>query len=175
MKRSGSVTVLFLLMLTAVIAVGAVAVDYAMMESARTDLRIASDLCSRAAVVKYIDTGSLSAARTQAKELAQVNQLFGRNVLLADADIVPGNSASQTNGKYVFTANAQPYNSFRVDARFASDSLNNSLPLLFSSVHHRQTIDLAQTSTSTETNLDVVLVLDRSGSMAFDLTGTDWS
>lgn len=175
MKRSGSITVLFLLMLIAVIAVGAMAVDLALVEAARTDMRITADLASRAATVEYIETESVDAAIDRAQELAAINKVAGANLTLGDADIVPGNSARQSNDKYVFSAGGTPINSFRVNARLENGSSSGSLNTLFSKVHNRSTVELAQSATATETYLDVVLVLDRSGSMAFDHTGVAWS
>lgn len=174
-NRNGSITVLFLLLLVAVITVGAVAVDYAMMESARTDLRIAADLSSRAAMVEYIENGNVASARSKAKLLCEVNKLFGTDIELTDSDIQPGNSVLQSDGSYIFNQNDTPVNSFRVDARFDENSASGSVPLFFSGVHKRSSVDLNQTATATETYLDIVIVLDRSGSMAFDLTDVDWS
>ena len=45
---------------------------------------------------------------------------------------------------------------------------------MFPNVHHQQTVNLVQSATATETYLDIVLVLDRSGSMGWDLSGNDW-
>lgn len=173
-ERRGSVTIIFLLLLTAVIAVGAMAVDFALVESARTDLRVSCDLASRAAMVDYITNESLSSARTAAKQVAEDNGVILSDFKLRNSDIIPGNSAPGPNNKYVFTPNQTPYNSFKVDGALTPTSRAGSLPLMFSGVHSRSSVDLEETATATETHLDIVLVLDRSGSMAFDLSGIDW-
>lgn len=173
-ERKGSVTIIFLLLLAAVIAVGAMAVDFALIESARTDLRVSCDLASRAAMVDYIANESLTSARATAKSVAEQNGVIMSEFKLGDSDIIPGNSAPDVNNRYVFTANALPYNSFKVDGVLNADSRAGSLPLMFSGVHKRSSVDLQETATATETHLDIVLVLDRSGSMAFDHSGTDW-
>lgn len=175
MNRRGSITIIFLLLLIAVVGVGAMAVDFALIESARTDLRVTCDLASRAAMVEYIESSSVSEARKEAKRIARKNGVILSDFKLRNADIIPGNSAPIGNDKYVFTANQLPYNSFRVDAKMNDAALGGALPMLFSKVHKRDTVDLNQRATATETYLDIVLVLDRSGSMAFDLTGVEWS
>ncbi|GAB5402697.1 MAG: VWA domain-containing protein [Aureliella sp.] len=173
-QRRGSVTIIFLLLLTAVIAVGAMAVDFALVESARTDLRVSCDLASRAAMVDYISSESVESARQIAKSVARKNGVILSEFKLRNSDIIPGNSAPDLNNKYVFTANQLPYNSFKVNGALTPTSRAGSLPLMFSGVHSRVSVDLEETATATETHLDIVLVLDRSGSMAFDLTGTEW-
>ncbi len=175
LDRKGSITITFLFLLIAVIGVGAMAVDFALISSARTDLRISSDLASRAAMVDYIENQDVQSARSAAKQIARLNGAIMSNLRLRNSDIIPGNSAPGLDGKYVFTPDVTPYNSFKVNANLDEGSRSGSLPLMFSSVHKRETVDLTETSTATETYLDIVLVLDRSGSMAFDLTGTQWS
>lgn len=174
-KRTGAVTLLFVFLLMAVCAVGAMALDYAVIEATKTDLRIGADLAARAASVEYIDSESMEAAIARAKEIVAVNNIPRVGFQLEDEDIVPGRSIRGENDKYVFVANAQPTNSFRVNARLESDSANGPLPLVFSGFHDREYVELSQASTVAEINLDIVLVLDRSGSMAFDTTGVDWS
>lgn len=173
-QRRGSVTVTFLLLLTAVIAVGAMAVDFALIESARTDLRVTCDLASRAAMVDYIENQDVDSAKERAKTIAQSNGVMMSNFELDSSDIIPGNSSPDSNNRYIFTANQTPFNSFRVEGKLTDGSRAGALPLMFSGVHKRDSIEIDERATATETHLDIVLVLDRSGSMAFDLTGTTW-
>ncbi len=173
--RKGSVTVIFLLLLLAVVGVGAMAVDFALIQSARTDLRVSCDLASRAAMVDYIETKSVSSARARAKDIASRNPVIRANLQLEDVDITPGNSAPGQGSRYEFTANQLPFNSFRVEANLLNGSSSGNLPTVFSNVHNVTSVEIDQRATATETYLDVVLVLDRSGSMAFDLTGVEWS
>lgn len=173
-KRRGSITVMFLLLLTAVIAVGAMAVDFALVESARTDLRVTCDLASRAAMVDYIENQSVGSAKQKAKQIAKLNGVLMSDFKLRNADVIPGNSSPDANNRYVFTQGQTPYNSFRVEGKLTDGSRAGVLPLMFSGVHQRESIELQEHSTATETHLDIVLVLDRSGSMAFDLSGVEW-
>lgn len=174
MKRTGAVSILFLFLLMAVIAIGAMAVDLAMIEAARTDMRITADLASRGALVEYIESNSVDDARSRAQEVANMHHVAGKQVQLEVDDIIPGNSTKQPDDKYVFTAQATPFNSFRVNARLDQDSANGSLNTMFPNVHHTQAVNILQSATATETYLDIVLVLDRSGSMGWDLSGTSW-
>ena len=174
-NRTGAVTLLFVFLLLAVCAVGAMALDYAVIESTKTDLRIGADLAARAASVEFIDSESLEEAIDRAQEIVAVNNIPRVGFQLDDSDIVPGRSVRQADDKYLFVANQQPYNSFRVNARLETGSVNGPMPLVFSGFHDRESVELSQASTVAEINLDIVLVLDRSGSMAFDTSGIDWS
>ncbi|QDV68932.1 von Willebrand factor type A domain protein [Rosistilla carotiformis] len=173
--RTGAILVMFLFMLAALIALGAMALDLSLVEAARTDMRIVSDLSSKAASVEYTQTGSISLAKSRAKNLAIQNTVIGaKDFRLDDADIAAGNSQRQTNNKFQFSEDATPINSFRVVARLGGGSVNPGLQSLFPGVRNGEATDLSQMATATEINLDIVLVLDRSASMAFDLSGVDW-
>ena len=173
-ERTGSILIMFLIMLVALVSVGAMAVDLALVEAARTDIRIVADLSAQAASIEFTETGSISDAKARAQDLASRNQVVGSDFALELGDIQAGHSDRQINDKYIFNDGGTPTNSFKVNARLDADSVNGSLQTLFPNVHHRSSVDLAQTSTVTEIYLDIVIVLDRSGSMAFDLSGTDW-
>lgn len=173
-KRTGSILIMFLIMLVALVSVGAMAVDLAMVEAARTDMRIVADLSAKAASIEFTETGSIADAKARAQDLASRNQVVGSDFALGAEDILAGHSDRQNNDKYVFNEGGTPTNSFKINARLDPSSVNGSLQTLFPDVHHRNSVDLFQTSTVTEIYLDIVIVLDRSGSMSFDLSGVDW-
>ncbi len=174
--RRGSIVVIFLLLLVALISVGAMAVDLALVSAARTDLRIVTDLTSKAASIEFTESSSIPNAQARAQEIAARNDVIGTSEFsLAAADIVAGHSSRLSGDRYSFEAGASPTNSFRVNGSLGGDSVNVGLQALFPGIHRGNETALSQFSTSTEIYLDIVLVLDRSGSMAFDMSGNDWS
>lgn len=172
-QRRGSASILFVALLTIIVFVGAFAIDYAYMELAQTELRISTDLATRAASAQYGITQNLKKAQNRAISTAYRNMVGGRRLKLTRQDIQVGRSVAGKDGKYEFVKDLQPYNSFRIVANMTDGSRSGPLSTFFQN-YHAKTFQLSTESVVTEINLDIVLVLDRSGSMAWDLSGRPW-
>jgi Mg-chelatase subunit ChlD len=152
-------------MLPVLLIMAAFAINLSYMELARTDLQIASDAASRAACRTFARTNDEALAVQAAKDAAVANPILGKVVTLRTSDIVFGTSIRpDLTSKYVFTPGDTPYNSVRVNLDSAA---SGALPLPMRVGATGVNFTPAQIATATQAELDISLVVDRSGSMAF--------
>ncbi len=157
--------VLMVVMLPVLLIMAAFAINLSYMELARTDLQIASDAASRAACRTYARTNDKDEAIEAAEDAASANPILGKVVKLRKSDVVFGTSTRpDLTSKYVFTPDDKPYNSVRVTLDAAA---SGSLPLPMKIGAAGVNFKPAQIATATQAELDISLVVDRSGSMAF--------
>ena len=165
--RRGAVIVLMVLLLPVAVLMSAIAINLAYIELSRTEMIIATDAATRAGGRDLSITGSTKTAQKRAKQLAALNSVAGSALDLSDADIEFGRSIRQSSGRYDFTIDSKNPNALRVAAH--RDSLNKDGPirLLMPSVLGIGSVPTIQQAVSTQMEVDVGLVLDRSGSMAY--------
>lgn len=162
-------TVLVALLLVVFLIMAAMALDFSNVQLAETQLRKAADAASHAAVEALVRTDDPQQARQAARDVAAANELLGASIQLADSDLVFGRTSYQ-NGSWQFTPNVPNPNA----ARVVLDPPAGVLSILggvFGIDRYRP----SQSSTASNLTRDICFVLDRSGSMAWDLTDVDWS
>jgi hypothetical protein len=138
------------------------------MELTRTELRIASDAATRAGGYKLMTTGDAAAARAAAREGATRNRVGGKPTQLADSDIVFGVSRrTALSQRYTFTPGGTPPNAVSVNARRDLRSMTGAVNLIMPTFGAVNQFGPAQVAVSTQVEVDVALVLDKSGSMAY--------
>lgn len=174
-NRRGAVLVLVAVMSTAIVSLGALAINWSYIELTNTQLRSAADAAAKAAVVTLSQSQSVSTAREAAKEVANGYRVGGLELQLNDADIQFGNGEPNDAGGYTFIEGQEPLNCARVVAQCGPNSATASMPVLFANLMPEDTFELAKDSTAGRYDHDVCIVVDRSGSMAWDLTGVDFS
>ncbi|MGC4001734.1 MAG: VWA domain-containing protein [Pirellulales bacterium] len=166
-NRRGAIVVLVAVLMTVLVTLSAFAVNLVYMEITRTELRITCDAAAKAAIVKLGSSQSQSTARSFARTIAATNPVAGQTLSLTDAQIEFGNSSKNGAGTYVFTANATPLNSARVTSTMNVD-------MVFGRFLSTTSFTPSQQSVVMRVNHDVVLVLDRSASMAFDQSNAEF-
>ncbi len=167
-SRRGAILPLVALLLPVMLILASFAINLAYMELTRTELRIASDAATRACGYALMSTGDDAAARAAARQGAARNPVAGRATQLADSDIVFGiSSRSSISQRYTFTPGGSPPNSVRVSARREKNSLSGAVGLLMPTFGAVKEFSPAQSAVSTQVEIDIALVLDRSGSMAY--------
>ncbi len=118
----------------------------------------------------------MDAARQAARDLAAVNLVASAPLLLDDADIIPGNSAYQEDGRWAFTPDGEPINSIRVIGRRTRIAPSGSIGLHFAKIFDQDDFEVTRTSTVVRLDRDICIVVDRSGSMKWDVEGeTAWT
>ncbi len=167
-KRRGAVLPLVAILLVALLALAALAINSAYVELGRTQMYIAADAAARAGGRELTMARSTSAAIAKAKHLASLNDVHGKPLTLADGDIEFGvaQRASQT-ARYVFKPGGSNPTSLRVTARRTAASKDGAIELLMPKVLGRDSVETEQSSISTQVQVDICLVIDRSGSMAY--------
>jgi Ca-activated chloride channel family protein len=167
-SRRGTITVLVAVSIVMLLIITAFALNVAYMQLVRQQLRVACDSAAKAALINYGSTQQQGTARTFARTVSANNLVAGQTVTFSDANIEFGNAAKNGSGVYAFTPNATPMNSSRVTGN-ANPSLFMTAFLPVSS------FNTTQVSLTTRVSHDIVLVLDRSASMAFDLSANQFS
>ncbi len=173
--RRGAAHVLIAVMILAFLVSGAMAVDFAYMQLIRTELRSATDAAAKAGAEALARTQDSEAAIDAAVQYASLNTVAGQPFALARTDVVLGRVTAQSGGGWGFTAGSTPFNSVRVNARIADGAQTGSIPTFFGPAFGHSGFTTSQRATAGQQEVEVVLCLDRSGSMLFDMSGVDYS
>ncbi len=159
--------ILVILLLPILFLLAAFAINIAYVELVRTELQITTDAACRAAGREFAISGSEADAIAVAQHVAERNQVAGIVIPLNAADLEFGASTRPDPvGVYQFEVSTRP-NAVRITTNsLASGGIINIPPLLpiFGSFFPIKPI---RSAVSTQVNLDVSLVIDRSGSMAY--------
>jgi Mg-chelatase subunit ChlD len=155
------------------IIMAAFAVDVAWMQLVRTELRTSTDAAARAGAKELSLSQSTTTARNRAKEVARRNLVAGEPLQLANRDIVFGNGdqASETS-RFKFTPGGDKPNAVQITGRRTKGSATGPVDLLFAGVLGVKQFQPVETATSTQLDRDICLVVDRSGSMMWQLTNS---
>ncbi len=171
-RRRGAMLVLIAFCLPLCIIMAAFAVDVAYMQLVRTELRTATDAAARAGAKELSLAQSEAAARAKSKELAARNMVAEGFLKLADKDILVGNSTqAKETSRFNFVPSSVKPNAVRVVGKRTQDSLSGPVDLFFSRVLGVENFTPEHTATSTQLDRDICLVVDRSGSMMWKLSG----
>ncbi len=167
-SRRGTAIALVLATISVFLIMAAFSLNVAYMQLVRTEMRAATDAAARAGAEALARLDSSQAAVQAAIDLAAANKVNGVPLVLTAADIDLGHANSSMNNLWTFTSGATPINSVRVSA-------SKSSPLMMSGVTGRSSFDPQTTATAAFSESEVCLVVDRSHSMCFDLSGVDWA
>lgn len=165
--RRGAMMVLIAAMMILFMIFVAFSIDIAHMHLAKTELRSATDAAAKAAAQELSRTQSISAAIRVGSELAAANQVNNVPLRLRNSDFSFGRSSENpATGRFNFATSATPTNSVQVVGRRTTGSRSGAVPLFFGNMFGVPFFEPQSTATATYIDRDVVLVVDRSGSMA---------
>ena len=150
-------------------------VDVAYMQLARTELRAAVDASAKAGAEALTRLQDPALAIDAAVAAAAQNEVSGVPLVLDPANVILGRSTEQDDGTWKFEAGATPYTSVRVKGVKSDGSAAGAVPLFFSKILGSSSFSPEQSATASQFQHEIVLCIDRSHSMTFDLTGVDWS
>jgi Mg-chelatase subunit ChlD len=173
-KRQGAMLVLIAITLIIFVVALVFSIDVAYMQLVRSQLRAAADAAARAGAQTLSTSQDEKAAVQKAIDIALENVVAGDPFKLAADDIEIGKSVVQKDGSWAFEPGGQPYSAIRVNAERTASSTAGPVQLLVGGILGRKTFEPRHVATASQVDQDVVLVLDRSGSMAWDLSGTEW-
>lgn len=143
----------------------AFSVDVAYMHLVRGELRTATDAATKAASETLARTQNIPQAVVRGREIARANLVAGRGLELDDRDIQFGHSTRMNDDRFQFSLNGTPINSVRVVGRRTASSRSGSVGLFFGRLLGTNFFEPSETSTATFLERDIVVVVDRSGSM----------
>ena len=164
-QRQGAMLVLICVMIFAFLVTVAFSVDIAYMNLVKSELRSATDAAAKAAAETLARTQDVNAAVSRGKEIALENKVANRGLQLKDSDLVFGRSQVGNTGRFDFTPGGSPANSVRVNGQRTNSSLSGNVQLFFARIFGVQGFQPEEFSTATFIQRDIVLVVDRSGSM----------
>jgi Mg-chelatase subunit ChlD len=171
-NRRAAMLVLIAFCLPLCIIMAAFAVDVAWMQLVRTELRTATDSAARAGAKELSLAQNQSAARQRAKQAAARNDVAGSPLRLANSDILIGQSKQATvTSRFAFSTNSSKPNAVRVFGRRTNGSLDGPVGLMFAGVLGVDEFQPEHVAASTQLDRDICLVVDRSGSMMWTLSG----
>lgn len=174
-SRRGAMLVLIAVLMTVFIITLVFTIDVAYMQLVRTQLRVAADASAKAGMETLARTNNPALARAAARDILGKNVVAGRSLQLADSDIAFGRANPRDDGSWAFQPAPVPYRAVRVNVSLVEGSINGTVPLLFGRILGQQNFTPTHASVAANLTHEVVLALDRSHSMCFDLTGNDWS
>lgn len=173
-RRRGAIAVLAAIFLVSLMALAGFLLSLSYIELARAELQAATDASAQAAVAQLTITQSTSQSQQAARDMAARFNVGGAAFSIANSDIVFGNGARQSSGAYQFTASGTPTNAARVTGKKTTGSSAGSLSLPLGVFVNKAAFDTQQVATATRMDYDIVLVLDRSASMAWDLSANQF-
>lgn len=167
-SRRGAIAVLVVAVIGVMMVLAAFAVNVAYMQLVREQLRVACDSAAKAALVNLGATQSESTAISFAQTVSNYNLVAGKPPQIPTTNIVFGNAMPDGSGTYEFTPGLKPFNAAKVTGNVTRGLfMQTFLPV--------SDFSTTQVSLTTRISHDVCLVLDRSASMAFDLSNSEFS
>jgi Flp pilus assembly protein TadG len=173
-RRRGAMTVLIALFLIVLIAMAAFSIDVAYMHLVRTQLRSATDAAAKAGMYALTTQQNEQAGINAAIAMAANNRVAGRTLKLTASQIELGQSQLQADGSWSFVAGAKPTRAMRINPTMDDTNANGAVNLFLGGLLGRQKFTPSDSSVASAYELEVVLVLDRSHSMCWDTSGTEW-
>ncbi len=166
-SRRAATLALVVILLPVLFILAGFAINISYLEYIQTKSQITTDACASAAGRIYAMTGDQTAAIQAAKDIAARNPIATKVLPLGTNDFEFGISTrSSLSEPYQFTPAANG-NAVRLTTHSLAAGVGGEIapifPLFGSVIQIRPT----RSSTSTQLDLDIALVIDRSGSMAY--------
>ncbi|MCA9174670.1 MAG: VWA domain-containing protein [Planctomycetales bacterium] len=169
-RRRGAMVTLVGFMMIVVVVMGAIAVDIAYVQLVNMQLRKATDAAAHAGAEALARLQDEQSGIDAALNVASQNTVLGTGLDLDSSDIELGR-VTYFNGAWSFDSGVALPNAVRVNSQLRPNGYITTLGRLAGV----ENIQVAQSATAAHVTRDICLVLDRSGSMAFDMSGVDWS
>ena len=165
--RRGAIVPLIAILLPVLLLLAGFAINIAHFQLTATEMQISTDAAARAAGRVYAKTNDETLALNAANEAGALNLVAGKALQFTSGDLELGASTRpDLSSRYEFS-NGGTVNSIRVTGNRTSGSASGSIPIFFPNLMGRSDFDLSSQAVSTQVEIDLVLILDRSGSMAY--------
>lgn len=168
-RRRGAVLALMAVLLPVALILAAFAINVAYMELTRTELYTATDAATRAAQRTLTNTRNQGSARAQGRAVGLQNHVAGKNFHVQNSEFTFGTSTrASLASRYVFTPATGPsVNAVQVNGSRMAASHGGVVDLVFPFMLSTQQFETQEIVQSTQVDVDIALVIDRSGSMAY--------
>lgn len=161
--RRGATMVIMCVLLPITLVLASFCINVVYMEMTRTELQIATDVATRAAGRILSVSGDKTKAEAAVARMLNANPVSNVALPTSAVDIVYGVSTRKSETeRYAFQQKTTDINALMVQTNGTY-----SPPMLFPTMGVSLNFRPFKTAISTQTELDISLVLDRSGSMAY--------
>ena len=166
--RAGAAIVFMLFVLIAMLLLAAFAINLAHIQLVRTEMQVATDASARAASKVFTSSGDFSRAVAAAQSLANRNLVNSSPLQLRQSDFQFGTSTRESlDERYQYQSGGGDPNALHLRVTKATGTASGPVALAFPSFGGRRFTDLTSEAIVTQVELDIALVVDRSGSMAY--------
>lgn len=167
-RREGAVLPLFAIMFPVLFILVAFVINIAYLQLSATQLQVSTDAAARAAGRMYQLTDDESVALDFANEAGRANLVAGKPLTFVSDDLEFGTATRDSlDSRYVFSAGGDEMNSVRILGHRTDDSLNGRISTFLPNILGTSNFALSSVAESTQIEVDIALVIDRSGSMAY--------
>ena len=165
--RRGATMVTVAILLPILFLLSAIAVNLAYIQVVATKTQIVTDVAVRAAGSAYVESGDEAAGLAAAQNLASLNPIESNVLHINAGDLEFGHSyRSGANSAYAFNSGSDG-NSVRLTTNSFASGAGGAVQPFFNVLGTNFDIRPLCTATHTQMTLDVCVVVDRSGSMAY--------
>jgi len=150
-------------------------VDVAYMQLTRTELQAATDAAAKAACESIAGAQTEDEIVQTAIDAAALNTVGGQAFALDPEDIVVGQSQLQPDGRWQFQPGMTPFTAVQVTGTKSNDKASGAVNLFFAGAMGSGEFTPTQAAVASQFDHEIMLCVDRSHSMCFDFSGTDWA
>lgn len=171
----GAVVPLVALLLPVMLVLAGLVINIAYIQLTTTQLQISTDIAAKAAGRTFAIEQDKELALEVANQFGALNPVGGDALVFNDSDLRVGTSTLSTSGqRYEFTEysgtlddDAPMCNALEVVGLRTAGSASGAVNTFFPNLMGKTSFEISTTSVSTQVEVDIALVLDRSGSMAY--------
>lgn len=174
--RAGSIAIVLSVMLVTMLALGGLAISLAQIQLARVETQIVADCSSLSGANLFGERheGDLNTPELMAGGMPERNTIMGRTARVNRGDIEIGRATVDNVGRQTFRSDRISPNAVKVTMRIGQGGAMSDQPLFFPFLMGVRSFGVERTSISAKLAHDVVLVMDRSGSMNLNLRGNEF-
>lgn len=174
--RSGAIIVIVIFAMVAVLFLSAMAINVAYIELTKSELRMATDAAAKASITTLGNSGDIESATQVAIRVAANHRVANIPLAITKADIEFGRSVKK-GYRYEFISMApdtpsQTINAVRIKSTLGQSGRN---VLAFSNFFESSRFNLQSQVSASKIDHDICIVVDRSSSMAWDLSNRAFS
>lgn len=175
-SRRGAVSVFLAIFAVVIISFAALAVDIGTLYSAQAELQRSADAAALAAA-SALSSGGLDATGSidLADQTARLNGVMQVHAGVTASDVEMGRAAVGSDGRMTFEPAGGAFDAVRVTVRRTEGSEGGSIALGFSRLMGLESRDLTARAAAVFIPRDIALVVDLSGSMAWDSSLLLWN
>ena len=173
--RAGTIMVLSAVMMVMMCCIAALCINVAYMELTRSEMRLATDAASKAASITLGQTGDQDLAQVEGLRISSLHLVAGQQLTLDSAAMRFGHASPRDSGSYNFQEGVTPFNAVQVNGSFENRTGGTTPLLAMSGFLGQSSFGMELSSIAARIDNDICLVIDRSGSMAWDLTNDPYS